>query len=244
MKKTVILLLISFFTVSILYSQNEKRTTIPLIGSEAPSFTAETTNGNLNFPRDFGKKWKVLFSHPRDFTPVCTSEILELAKMQKQLNELGIEVAILSTDNVKLHELWKKSMEEILSNEPVPVKIKFPFIDDAKAEVSKLYGMIHAPASSTRDVRGVFVISPDNIVEATYFYPMSIGRNLDELVRTVQALQTTHASNLLTPANWIPGKDLLVSHFPYTKEELAENKDLVNEFYNVGSFLWYKKGLK
>jgi len=244
MKKTAIFLLITLFTVSILYAQDEKKTTIPLIGSEAPSFTAETTNGNLNFPRDFGKKWKVLFSHPRDFTPVCTSEILELAKMQNQLNELGIEIAILSTDNKELHQLWKESMEEVLSNEPVPVKIKFPFIDDAKAEISKLYGMLHAPVSTTRDVRGVFIINPDNIVEATYFYPMSIGRNLDELVRTVQALQTSHASNLFTPVNWKPGKDLLVPHFPYTKEELAENKDLVNEFYNVGSFLWYKKSLK
>ncbi|MDD3854003.1 MAG: redoxin domain-containing protein [Syntrophomonadaceae bacterium] len=244
MKKTAIFLLITIFSIGIIYAQNEKKPSIPLIGSEAPSFTAETTNGTLNFPYDFGKKWKVLLSHPGDFTPVCTSEIIELAKMQNQLQEMGIEVAVLSTDNKKHHQLWKDSMEEVLSNEPVPVKIKFPLIDDENMVISKLYGMLHSPVSTSRDVRGVFVINPDNIVEATYFYPMSIGRNLNELVRTVQALQTAQASNLFTPVNWEPGKDLLVPHFPYTKEELAKNKDLANEFYNVGSYMWYKKAYK
>lgn len=241
MKTTVILSLFLLVSVSAANAQSQNVISIPLIGSEAPSFTAVTTDGTLTFPADFGKNWKILFSHPRDFTPVCTSEILELAKMQNQLNELKIKVAILSTDNKDLHQAWKESLEDILIDEPAPVKIKFPFIDDANAQISKLYGMLHAPVSTTRDVRGVFVINPDNIIEATYFYPMTVGRNLDELIRTVQALQTTYASNLYTPANWNPGNDLLVPHFPYTKEEMAENKDVVNDFYSVGSFLWYKK---
>ncbi|MDD4145256.1 MAG: redoxin domain-containing protein [Prolixibacteraceae bacterium] len=241
MKTTVILSLVLLMNVSAANAQAQNVISIPLIGSKAPSFTAVTTNGTLTFPSDFGKSWKILFSHPRDFTPVCTSEILELAKMQDQLDELKIKVAVLSTDNKELHQAWKESMEDILNDESVSVKIKFPLIDDASAEISKLYGMLHAPVSTTRDVRGVFVINPDNVVEATYFYPLTIGRNLDELVRTVQALQTTYASNLYTPVNWKPGNDLLVPHFPYTKEQLAENEDVVNDFYNVGSFLWYKK---
>lgn len=241
MKRTVFLSLILLLSVSYLSSQTKDKPTIPLIGSKAPSFTAETTNGDLRFPEDFGRKWKVLFSHPRDFTPVCTSEILELSKMQNQLDKLGIKVAILSTDTKELHQLWKESMEDILSTEPMPVKIKFPFIDDAKAEISKLYGMLHAPVSTTRDVRGVFIINPDNVVEATYFYPMAIGRNMEELVRTVQALQTAQETKLFTPANWVPGKDLLVPYHPLTVEEQSNKPELQNEFYNKGSFLWYKK---
>jgi peroxiredoxin (alkyl hydroperoxide reductase subunit C) len=133
-------------------------------------------------------------------------------------------------------------MEEVLRKGQSPVKIDFPLIADERAEVSKLYGMLHQPVSTTKYVRGVFIVNPDNIIEATYFYPMNIGRNMEEILRTVQALQTSQASNLFTPANWTPGGDLLVPHFPYTREELAEEPEKFNEFYNIGSMLWYKKG--
>ncbi len=244
MKTRIFLLAVLILGMGTLQAQKKNKYEIPLIGSIAPAFKAETVDGTFNFPDDFGKNWKILFSHPRAYTPVCTSEILHLAKMQDQLDSHGIKVAIVSTDTKESQLSWKQYMEEVLAAEANPVKINFPFIDDSKADVSKLYGMLHEPVSTTRDVRGVFVINPDNVVEATFFYPVSIGRNLDELVRTVQALQASYANKLYTPANWKPGNDLLVPHYPYTEKELAENPDLIKEFYNVGSFLWYKKSFK
>lgn len=137
-----------------LSAQEGKKSVIPLIGSDAPAFTAETTNGVLSFPGDFGKKWKILFSHPQDFTPVCTTEILELARLQEEFKALGVEVAVISTDTKERHLMWKKSMEEVLSLEQPQLRIGFPLIDDSKVAVSRLYGMLHEPASTTRDVRG------------------------------------------------------------------------------------------
>ncbi len=240
MKTKIFLSFVFLIFTFTLFSQNN----IPLIGSKAPSFTSETTNGTLNFPDDFGQTWKILFSHPGDFTPVCTSEILHLAMMQEKFKQFNVQLAVLSTDSKKLHLLWKKSMEEVLSKGASPVIIDFPLIADERADVAKLYGMLHQPVSTTKSVRGVFIVNPDNIIEATYFYPMNVGRNMDEILRTVQALQTSQAKNLLTPANWIPGGDMLVPHFPYTPEELAEEPEKFHEFYNIGTILWYKKGDK
>ncbi len=244
MKTRIFLSLILWVSVSALFAQESEQKLIPLIGSEAPSFTAETTNGTLHFPDDFGSQWKVLFSHPRDFTPVCTDELLHLSQMQDTFEELGVRIAVLSTDTKEMHRMWKGSMEEVMARGGVIKKINFPIIDDARAEISGLYGMLHEPASTTRDVRGVFIINPENRVEATFFYPMSIGRNLEEIVRTIQALQIAKATDFYTPANWKPGRDLLVPYHPYTRKELDENPELVNEFYNIGSFLWYKKSIK
>ena len=227
-----------------LSAQEGKKSVIPLIGSDAPAFTAETTNGVLSFPGDFGKKWKILFSHPQDFTPVCTTEILELARLQEEFKALGVEVAVISTDTKERHLMWKKSMEEVLSLEQPQLRIGFPLIDDSKVAVSRLYGMLHEPASTTRDVRGVFIINPADQVEATFFYPNAIGRNMHEILRTVEALQTAFASRLMTPVNWEPGGDLLVPHFPYTQAELVIQPDLENQYYQVGTLLWYKKSSK
>lgn len=243
MKTKIILLLMVWIGISGLYAQEGRQKMIPLIGSEAPSFTAETTHGTLHFPDDFGKQWKLLLSHPRDFTPVCTDEILHLSQMQDRFKELGVQIAVLSTDTKEMHKMWKASMEEVMGRGGIIKEISFPIIEDSRAEISKRYGMLHEPASTTRDVRGVFIIGPENRVEAVWFYPMSIGRNLEEIVRTVQALQTARTTDLYTPANWKPGRALLVPYYPYTPEDLAENPDLVNEFYDIGSFLWYQKSV-
>lgn len=222
------------------------KTHIPLIGSKAPKFTAETTIGTLHFPDDFGKSWKILFSHPQDFTPVCTSELIELTNIQEQFENLGVKVAVISTDTKERHLIWKKSIEEILLKDNKPSVISFPLIDDSHFSVSKLYGMLHKSASTTKDVRGVFIISPDNIVEATFFYPFNVGRNMNEIVRTVEALQEVKSSKLSTPVNWEPGRDLIVPHFPYTPEQIANKPSILDEYYNVPTYLWFKKssGLK
>lgn len=229
-------------------SQSEKEDRnfrIPLIGEKAPSFTAETTNGTLNFPSDFGRKWKILFSHPQDFTPVCSTEILELAHLQGELDKLGVKIAIISTDPVETHIQWKKSLESLDLNNKGAVKISFPLIGDDDIKIAKMYGMIHPESNTTKSVRGVFIIDPDNIIQAMYFYPANVGRNTDELLRTVAALETsaqqsTKASMVLTPVNWNPGKDLLVS-IPPKAQSSKSSSDVPEGYYSPVWYLWFKK---
>ena len=240
MMKKIGLLLLSALFGTLVWSQ----TGIPLIGQTAPSFTANTTNGKLHFPEDFGDSWKILFSHPKDLTPVCTSEILELAKMQDEFSDLGVKIAIISVDNVSTHLQWKGLMEDILREDSDSIKINFPFIDDSNVKVSNRYGMIHAWENPTRDVRGVFVIDPENVIRTINFYPMNIGRNLKEIKRSIVALQTSEKENIMTPANWNKGDDVLMRSVPYTEAELMENPDLQNQYYKVGVNMYYKRGDK
>jgi len=239
MKKVSLTLILSVFLMGAVFAQSNSR--IPLIGSEAPSFTAHSTDGKIKFPNDYGSNWKILFSHPRDFTPVCTSELLELAYRQNEFDQLGVKLAVISTDNLDQHKMWKAHLEELNYKNRGTQKINFPIIDDHDAKVSDMYGMIHRPVSTTEDVRGVFIIDGNNIVRSVNFYPMQVGRNMDELVRIVKALQTTDHAKVLTPANWNEGDDVLVPYFPYTKEQLVANPELKNEFYNVGDRMWFKK---
>lgn len=246
------LLFITFmaFSVTNLWSQDpflyeqtkpveDRSFRIPLIGETAPSFTAESTNGEIKFPDDFGRSWKVLFSHPQDFTPVCTTELLELANLQKEFDNLGVKIIAVSTDALSTHEQWKKAMEGLSYRDRMPVKIEFPLVADEDLSVSKEYGMIHAESNTTRDVRGVFIINPDNIIKAIYFYPNTVGRSTDELVRMITALEETSKDNVMTPANWRAGDDVLVRTIPDSK---ATSDQLASEgLYNLSWFLWYKK---
>ncbi|HKI88980.1 MAG TPA: redoxin domain-containing protein [Draconibacterium sp.] len=237
MKKLLLSTVAVMFFAATVLSQDK----IPLIGSQAPSFTAKSTNGKITFPDDFGKSWKILFSHPQDFTPVCSSELLELAYMQKDFENLGVKVAVISTDDVEQHKLWKEHLEGLDYKGRGPQQINFPIFDDHKAVVSRRYGMLHEPTSSNKDIRGVFIIDPNNIVRSINFYPMQVGRNFVEIERIVEALQETDKEHVLTPANWNEGDDVLVPYFPYTKEQLADNPGLKDEFYNVGNRMWFKK---
>jgi peroxiredoxin 2/4 len=241
MKKLALTFVSVAFLLVTVFSQNIK---IPLIGSEAPSFTAETTNGTLNFPDDYGKNWKILFSHPQDFTPVCSSELSELANMQKDFEKLGTKIAIVSADNVAEHKRWKTWLEGLDYKGHGPQKIEFPLIDDQSHVVSKLYGMLHEPTSSNKDIRGVYIIDPNNIVRSINFYPMQVGRNMQEIERILVALQTADREMVCTPANWKNGDDVIVPHYPYTERELAANPELTDDFYNVGGYMWFKKSKK
>lgn len=240
MKKVLLSAVVAVFLATTIMAQDK----IPLIGSQAPSFTAESTNGKMTFPDDFGKSWKILFSHPQDFTPVCSSELLELAYMQKDFEKLGVQFAVISTDDVAQHNLWKKHLEELDYKGRGKQVINFPIIEDIKAVASKKYGMLHEPASTVKDIRGVFVIDPSNKVRSINFYPMQVGRNMEEIERTVVALQIADKDEVFTPANWNDGDDVLVPYFPYTKEQLAANPELKDEFYNVGNRMWLKKSIK
>ena len=234
------LLIISFGNIG---AQGIKHSYIPLIGDEAPVFMAETTSGPINFPGDYGHKWKIIFSHPRDFTPVCSSELMTLAQMQGDFEKLNVQIVVVSTDELKMHNLWKKEMETTVYKGKQPVSIRFPLVDDHKWAIAKQYGMLHQSISGTRDVRGVFIINPENKVEAVLFYPMNLGRNMDEIKRAVVALQTAGEgkNRYLIPANWQVGDDVLVSKFPYTEKELKVNPDIKSTYYNVGSFMCFKK---
>jgi len=217
---------------------------IPLIGSVAPSFTAESTNGEITFPDSFGKSWKILFSHPQDFTPVCSSELLELAYLNDEFEKMDIKLAVISTDEVKIHHLWKAHLEELDYKSRGPQKIHFPIIDDHGAKVSETYGMLHKPTSTNKDIRGVFIIDSNNIIRSVNFYPMEVGRNMQEILRVVAALKTTEEQKVLTPANWNDGDDVLVPYFPYTAEELSKDPQIKDNYYSVGNRLWFKKTVK
>lgn len=236
MKKVGFLIISVFCALSVL-SQNR----IPLIGDTAPSFEAYTTNGKLKFPDDFGKSWKILFSHPADFTPVCTTEIMQLAKMQEDFKALGVKIAVISTDNLASHQQWKSAMEDFIKNGEGIGEIEFPLIDDNTKQISEMYGMYNPSVKDIKDVRGVFIIDPENIVEAINFYPRNVGRNLEEIKRTVIALQTSKQEDVLTPVNWKPGDDVLMKHRPYSDAELKENPNISNSYYMVGLQMWYKR---
>jgi peroxiredoxin 2/4 len=241
MKKILAIVLIGF-SLTHLWSQVDRNFRIPLIGEVAPSFTAESTSGTVNFPSDFGNKWKVLVSHPQDFTPVCSSELLELANLQKEFDKLNVKIVVVSTDELATHKQWVKALGEIKYKNREPQEIKFPLVDDHSKGIAKLYGMIHSTTNTNRDVRGVYIISPNNIVQSISFYPMSVGRNIDEIKRSVIALQTAEEGVTATPANWQPGHDLLI---PYKKSSTATKQE--NEaagIYEIAWFMTFKKNMQ
>ena len=239
MKTSVLTILAVVFLMGSTLAQSSSK--IPLIGSKAPSFNANSTQGKLNFPDDYGISWIILFSHPQDFTPVCSSELLELANLQGEFNKLGVKIAIISTDNIEQHKMWVAHLEEIDYRGNGKQHINFPVIEDSNKKASSLYGMLHEPISSNKDIRGVFIIDPENVVRSINFYPMQVGRNMNEIVRLVEALQTVDQAKVLTPANWTPGEDVMVPYYPYTKEQLAANPELKDEYYSMGNRMWFKK---
>lgn len=241
MKRIILTLTLGIFFIGTSFAQKGE---IPLIGSKAPSFTAETTNGTITFPEDYGTKWKILMSHPQDFTPVCSSELSELAYMNKEFVDLNTQIAIISCDPLAEHERWKTWLEGLDYKGRGPQKITFPIIDDHSHAASKLYGMLHEPVSSNKDVRGVFIIDPKNVVRSINFYPMQIGRNMKEIERLLMALQTADKELVCTPGNWEKGEDVIVPHYPYTSTELASNPAIADNFYNVGGYIWFKKASK
>ncbi len=177
---------------------------LPRINELAPDFTADTTQGPLSLASLRGK-WVVLFSHPSDFTPVCTTELVEFARRNDDFQQLNTQLVGLSIDSVYSHIAWSRSMEQHFG-----VKIAYPMIADLDMKVAQAYGMVHPGASNTATVRAVFVIDDKGIVRAMIYYPMTNGRSVDEIYRLVKALQTSDANGVATPCNWQPGEQVIV----------------------------------
>lgn len=185
---------------------------MPRIGEKAPEFKAVTTQGEINFPSDYKGSWVILFSHPADFTPVCTSEFMTFATMEKQFNDLNCKLVGLSVDGLYSHIAWLRTIKEKIEyKEMKNVEVMFPLIEDITMEVAKKYGMMMPGESNTKAVRAVFVIDPEGIVRTVLYYPLSLGRNFDELHRIIIALQTADEFKIATPADWRPGDDVIIS---------------------------------
>jgi len=176
------------------------------LGDTAPNFTANTSEGEINFHEWLGESWGVLFSHPADYTPVCTTELGTVAKYTEQFKTRNVKVAALSVDGVDSHHGWIKDI-----NETQNTTVNFPIIADEDRKVANLYDMIHPKADNTLTVRSVFIIAPDKTVKLILVYPASTGRNFDELIRVIDSLQLTAYRKLATPANWQQGDDCVVS---------------------------------
>ncbi len=184
---------------------------LPRIGDKAPAFKAVTTQGEINFPDQYAGKWVILFSHPADFTPVCTSEFMTFASMEDQFEKANCKLVGLSVDGLYSHIAWLRTIKDKIEYKGMKnIEVKFPLIEDITMEVAKKYGMIQPGESSTKAVRAVFVIDPKGIIRTIIYYPLSLGRNFDELYRVLIALQTADAFSVATPADWRPGDDVIV----------------------------------
>jgi len=184
---------------------------IPLIGEDAPAFTAKTTQGEIDFPKDYRGKWVILFSHPADFTPVCTTEFMTFATMMPEFKALNCELIGLSIDSIYSHIAWLRTIKEKIEFRGMKdVEVTFPVIEDLKMEVSRKYGMLQPSASSTQAVRAVYFIDPHGKIRALIYYPLSNGRHFQEIKRLLIAMQTSDRLGVATPADWKPGDDVIV----------------------------------
>lgn len=184
---------------------------MPRLGDKAPAFEANTTQGQISFPEDYKGKWVILFSHPADFTPVCTSEFMTFGKMQKDFDDLNCQLVGLSIDGLYSHIAWLRTIYEKIDYKGMKnIEVKFPLIDDIGMNVANLYGMVQPGESTTAAVRAVFFIDPKGIIRTILYYPLSLGRNFDEIKRILIGLQTADNFNVALPADWRPGDEVIV----------------------------------
>jgi len=189
----------------------EKTYAMPRIGDKAPEFKAVTTQGEINFPGDFSGGWVILFSHPADFTPVCTSEFMTFASMTEKFEKANTKLVGLSVDGLYSHIAWLRTIKEKIEYKGMKdVEVKFPLIEDITMEVAQKYGMMMPGESNTKAVRAVFFIDPKGIIRTILYYPLSLGRNFEEIYRVVIGLQTADAFSVALPADWQVGDDVIV----------------------------------
>lgn len=189
----------------------EKVYSMPRIGDKAPEFKAVTTQGEINFPSDYSGSWVILFSHPADFTPVCTSEFMTFATMAEKFEKANTKLVGLSVDGLYSHIAWLRTIKEKIEYRGMKdVEVKFPLIEDITMAVAQKYGMIMPGEASTKAVRAVFFIDPKGVIRTILYYPLSLGRNFEEIYRVVLGLQTADAFSVALPADWQPSDDVIV----------------------------------
>jgi len=192
--------------------EKEQAISMPRIGDKAPEFKAVTTQGEINFPKDFAGEWVILFSHPADFTPVCTSEFMTFAHLEEKFEKANCKLLGLSIDGLYSHIAWLRTIKEKIEfNGMKNIEVKFPLIEDITMNVAKKYGMLQPGESETQAVRAVFFIDPNGLIRAIIYYPLSLGRNFDEIYRALIAMQTSDEFSVATPADWNPGDDVIIS---------------------------------
>lgn len=209
---------------------------IPRIGDTAPDFTAVTTQGELTLSQWQDGKWVILFSHPADFTPVCSTELTEFARRSNEFEQRNTKLIGLSIDSIHSHLAWRENLKQILG-----VELGYPLIADLDTKVAQLYGMLHPGAAATATVRAVFVIDPKRVVRALVYYPLNVGRNVDEILRLLEALQTADEHGVACPVNWKRGEKVIVPP-PKTEKEVAERAS--HQEYERLDFYLNKKELK
>ena len=222
--------------------QQQDTPKMPLIGDIAPSFTATTTQGEIHFPEDFKGQWVILFSHPADFTPVCTTEFMTFATMEEDFKKLNVQLIGLSIDSLYAHIAWLRTIQEKIEYKGMKnVEVKFPLIEDISMNVAKKFGMIQPNASATQAVRAVFIIDPNAKIRTILYYPASTGRNFDEIMRIIIALQKADAEQIATPADWRPGDDVIIPPAGScgTAKERMESND--EDRYCLDWFMCFKR---
>jgi len=220
----------------------EEENRLPLIGEKAPSFKAETTQGPINFPEDYAGKWVIFFSHPADFTPVCTTEFMTFASMADEFSELNCELLGLSIDSTFSHIAWLRTIKEKIEYKGMKnVEVNFPVISDLTMEVSKKFGMLQPSASTTQAVRAVFIIDPEATVRAILYYPLSNGRNMQEIKRLLIAMQHSDEYGIATPANWEIGDDVIVPPPGSCGAAQERVEGVGDDYYCLDWFLCLKK---
>ena len=223
-------------------TREEQLASLPRIGDKAPEFKAITTQGNINFPSDYAGEWVILFSHPADFTPVCTSEFMTFAHLEHKFEKANCKLVGLSVDGLYSHIAWLRTIKEkIAFNGMKDIEVKFPLIEDITMEIAKKYGMIQPGESKTQAVRALFFIDPKGIVRALIYYPLSLGRNFDEIYRALIAMQTSDIFKVATPADWTPGKDVIIS--PASSCGVAEERMHAEDELECGDWFFCTKKL-
>ncbi len=202
---------------------------LPRIGDKAPDFTGQSTQGLLKFNEWQHGKWTVLFSHPADFTPVCSTELVELQKNIKEFQQRDVKLVGISVDSIHSHLAWIQNLEQLFG-----VKISYPLIADSDRSISESFGMIHPGESSTVTVRALFIIDPRHIIRAMIYYPLNTGRNVQEIIRVIDALQTADNKGVACPVNWKPGEKVIV---PPPKTEAEVNDRLASNYEKLDFYL-------
>ncbi len=241
MNRLLILTIIFLISIGAVFGQSSSLPNSPLTSGPAPAFTAKSTKGDIHFPADYFGKWKIIFSHPADFTPVCSSEILALADIQADFKKANAVLLVISTDGLNSHLAWEQSLEGISREGKAQVDIDFPIISDADLSISRNYGILHKDTGKIEDIRSVIFVDPENNIQAMFFYPDYVGRNIPEIYRTLLALQMHDRREVMTPANWQPGDAVLLPSPPSIKDsdKMAEKND--PDQFRLAWYMWYRK---